>query len=154
MKKSFTVALVAVLVLLAGAQLVRPARTNPAADAPLAIGDPGVERVLRRSCFDCHSNETKWPWYSGVAPSSWLVVRDVNEAREELNFSSWKDPKGELRTEICEKVREGEMPLGIYLPLHAEARLTEADKTLLCRWANAGSGTSGEAREDEHDEGE
>lgn len=145
-RKTFTVALIGLLVLLAGAQLVRPARTNPAADAPLAIGDPAVEGVLRRSCFDCHSNETRWPWYSAVAPASWLVARDVNEGRDELNFSSWKDPKGKLRREICEKVREGEMPLAIYLPLHAGARLTEADKTLLCTWASVAADAR---REDE-----
>jgi hypothetical protein len=134
--KRTAVVLVALVIVLAGAQLVRPARTNPAADAPLAIGDPAVEAVLRRACFDCHSNETRWPWYSAVAPSSWLVVRDVNKGRDEMNFSSWKDPKGELRAEICEKVREGEMPMKIYLPLHAEARLTEQDKALLCAWAD------------------
>ena len=135
MKKT-AIVLVSLGIVLAGAQLVRPARTNPTADAPRAIGDPAVETILRRACFDCHSNETRWPWYSAVAPSSWLVVRDVNEGRSEMNFSNWKDPKGELRTEICEKVREGEMPMKIYLPLHAEARLTEADKTALCDWAN------------------
>ncbi|HEU5163562.1 MAG TPA: heme-binding domain-containing protein [Thermoanaerobaculia bacterium] len=135
MKKT-TIVLAGLVIALAGAQFVRPARTNPAVDAPLAIGDPAVEAVLRRACFDCHSNETRWPWYSAVAPSSWLVVRDVNEGRGEMNFSSWNDPEGELREEICEKVREGEMPLKIYLPLHAKARLTEADKTALCAWAN------------------
>lgn len=135
MKKT-AVVLVAVVVILAGAQLVRPARTNPAADAPLAIGDRGVESILRRSCFDCHSNETRWPWYSNVAPASWLVVRDVNKGRNEMNFSHWKDPEGKLRAEICENVREGEMPLAIYLPLHADARLTEADRKTLCTWAS------------------
>ena len=148
MKKT-AVVLVALVVILAGAQLVRPARTNPAANAPLAIGDRGVESILRRSCFDCHSNETRWPWYSNVAPVSWLVVRDVNEARDEMNFSSWKDPKGKLRAEICENVREGEMPLAIYLPLHADAGLTAADKKTLCDWASRSGTIAARAGQDD-----
>lgn len=140
MKKIVTVALVAFVILLAGSQLVRPARTNPPVDAPLAIRDPAVESVLRRSCFDCHSNETRWPWYSTVAPVSWLLVSDVNEARHEMNFSSWKDPKRELRKEMCEQVREGEMPLWFYIPLHPDARLSEADIRILCDWGARSSG--------------
>jgi hypothetical protein len=136
MKKTAVIVLVAIVIFLAGAQLVRPARTNPPADAPLVISDRAVESILRRSCYDCHSNQTRWPWYSNVAPASWLVVKDVNEGREEMNFSNWKDPKGELRAEICEKVREGEMPLAIYVPLHAEARLTAEDERTLCAWAS------------------
>ncbi len=148
MKKT-TVVLVALGVILAGAQLVRPARTNPAADAPLPIGDRGVESILRRSCFDCHSNETRWPWYSNVAPASWLVVGDVNEGREAMNFSNWKDPKRELRAEICENVREGEMPPTIYLPLHADAGLTDADKKTICDWASRSGTIAARTGEDE-----
>lgn len=135
MKRFLKIALAVVIVFLAGAQLVRPARTNPPATAPLAIEDRAAETVLRRSCFDCHSNETRWPWYTAVAPISWLVVSDVNEGRREMNFSAWKDPKRKLRKEICEQVREGEMPLAIYLPLHPAARLTPADVQTLCGWA-------------------
>lgn len=135
MRRFIKIGLAIAVVFLAGAQFVRPARTNPPATGPLPIGDPAAETVLRRSCFDCHSNETRWPWYSGVAPMSWLVVSDVNEGRRELNFSAWRDPKRNKRKEICEQVREGEMPLAIYVPLHPGARLTAADVQTLCDWA-------------------
>ncbi|HEY0787258.1 MAG TPA: heme-binding domain-containing protein [Thermoanaerobaculia bacterium] len=151
MKKTFPVAVIALLVLLAGAQLVRPARTNPPANAPLPIDDPAAEAVFRRACFDCHSNQTRWPWYAGVAPFSWLVVRDVNEGRSKMNFSTWKDPEGELPEEICEEVRKGAMPLKIYLSLHPEARLTQADKEALCGWAGRAAPASATAEDDEDD---
>ena len=76
------------------AQFIRPAKTNPAADPSLAIEshvqvDPKVSAIIDRSCADCHSNRTRWPWYSQVAPVSWFVIDHVNEGRKELNFSEW-----------------------------------------------------------------
>ncbi len=156
MKRTFTVAVIALVVLLAGAQLVRPARTNPPPASPLPIDDAAAKAVLRRACFDCHSNDTRWPWYAGVAPMSWLLVHDVNEGRSKMNFSTWKDPEGELFEEICEEVREGKMPPTMYVPLHAEARLSEADKALLCSWAeraaSARRGTLSSPAAADHDE--
>lgn len=77
------------------------------------------------ACFDCHSNETEWPWYSNVAPISWLLQRDVDEGREELNFSEWNiEQEGD---ESAETVREGSMPPWQYTLTHPEARLSEAD---------------------------
>ncbi|MEX2134878.1 MAG: heme-binding domain-containing protein [Acidimicrobiia bacterium] len=78
-----------------------------------------------RACFDCHSNETEWPWYTNIAPISWLIQSDVDEGREELNFSEWdREQEGE---EAAETVREGSMPPNAYLLTHPTARLTEAE---------------------------
>jgi hypothetical protein len=98
-----------------------------------------VHGILKRSCYDCHSRHTKWPWYSHIAPASWLVGDDVSNGRKKMNFSEWgriSDDKKEARlNEICELITEGEMPLPNYLLLHSEAKLSQEDKDILCRWA-------------------
>jgi len=123
-------------------QLVPVDRSNPPAQGEIQA-PAEVMQVLRESCFDCHSIETTWPWYSRVAPVSWLVAWDVAEAREELNFSSWSqldaEEQSELREEIWEEVEEEEMPLWYYLPTHPEARLTEQDRQALRAWSNGGA---------------
>ncbi|MCA9809938.1 MAG: heme-binding domain-containing protein, partial [Candidatus Dadabacteria bacterium] len=97
------------------------------------------KEIFQRACYDCHSNETKWPFYSYVAPFSWLVVKDVNEGRDELNFSSWErmsmTRQSKKRKEIWEEVDEGEMPLWYYLPLHPGAKLSEHDKNIIRKWS-------------------
>jgi hypothetical protein len=99
-----------------------------------------VKGVLRRACYDCHSNETRWPWYSQIAPVSWLVGRDVKEGRRLLNFSEWStmlpERRARKRRSCGKEVAKGDMPLWFYLPLHAEARLSEADKAVVQRWAD------------------
>jgi mono/diheme cytochrome c family protein len=132
-------AAIACLALLGFAQLVPIARTNPAVeqevDAP-----PEVRTVLERSCYDCHSHATRWPWYAWVAPVSWLVAHDVDEGREHLNFSTWNrydaEERGENLEEIAEMVEEGEMPPWFYLPLHPEARLSDAELATLRAWTD------------------
>lgn len=113
-------------------------RSNPPVETEVPAS-PEVREVLRRACYDCHSNETVWPWYSRVAPVSWLVARDVHEGREHMNFSTWNRLSGEDRMEKIhesqEAVSEGEMPLWFYVPLHPEARLTDGDHALLRGWA-------------------
>lgn len=91
--------------------------------------------LAKRACFDCHSNETVWPWYSNIAPVSWLVQRDTMEGRSKLNFSEWVNGSEQLREtdEIYEVIQEGEMPPPFYLPLHPEANLTEAEKQTLIK---------------------
>jgi len=120
------------------AQLIPVERTNPPIEEEVPAPD-AVREVLRRSCYDCHSNETRWPWYASVAPVSWLVTHDVSHAREHLNFSTWNryDPeeRAEKIEEAWEEVEEGEMPLWFYLPLHPDARLDPADRDLLRSWA-------------------
>jgi heme-binding protein len=102
---------------------------------------PEVKTILDRSCKDCHSNETVWPWYAHVAPASWLLVMDVNDAREEMNFSEWGvenvDAQRDSLLEVCRKVKSGAMPLRSYTLLHREAALTPADVTTLCTWSEA-----------------
>ena len=130
-----------------GIQLVPVSLDNPPetgrVDAP-----PAVAAVLEQSCFDCHSHQTRWPWYARIAPFSWGVAWDVHEAREHLNFSTWDQLDAEDRAhaihEVWEEVEEGEMPLWYYLPFHPEARLDEADLAALRGWAQA----SGEASDD------
>lgn len=124
-------------------QFFRPQTDNPTTDPQRTIFagadlPADVAAILERSCADCHSHDTKWPWYSRVAPASWLVAHDVDEARSHLNFSRWADyepyRQHTLLGEICEEVEEGEMPLWYYVPLHGEAALSEADRATLCDW--------------------
>lgn len=124
-------------------QLVPVDRSNPPVTADLDA-PPAVHAVLRASCYDCHSNETRWPWYSRVAPVSWLVAHDVEEARGRLNFSLWGTYEWKrqqrLAEEIWEEVEAGEMPLGVYLLAHADARLSDEDRAVLAAWSAAFSG--------------
>ena len=101
-----------------------PMRQEPAWDRP------ETRLLARRACLDCHSNETVWPWYSSVAPVSWLVQHDVNEGRGELNFSEWNRPQKEAK-ESAKVVREGEMPPRVYLLTHPEARLDPMEREAL-----------------------
>ena len=125
------------VVALLGAQAIPVGRTNPpiAGDVP-APGD--IKVVLRRACYDCHSRETRWPWYSRVAPVSWLIASDVREGRREVDFSAWMAyppaKQAKKRREIAEQVREGEMPPWYYILMHLDARLDEADRQRLITW--------------------
>ncbi|GJL62938.1 MAG: hypothetical protein NPIRA04_15920 [Nitrospirales bacterium] len=119
-------------------QLIPVTQSNPAVikevDAP-----PHIQSILKRACYDCHSHETVWPWYSQVAPASWLLAWDVQEGREELNFSIWNQyvskKKDKKLKEIAEEIDEGDMPPWFYLPLHPEAQLSSQDKHQLREWA-------------------
>ena len=119
-------------------QFVPVDRTNPPVETEVPA-TAEVRAVLRRACYDCHSNETVWPWYSRIAPVSWLVARDVHEGREELNFSTWNrlTTKEQIKAlhESWETVEEGEMPLWFYLPTHSEARLSAQDRSVLRAWS-------------------
>ncbi|HXE80475.1 MAG TPA: heme-binding domain-containing protein [Vicinamibacterales bacterium] len=145
-RRPLIVLLVIVIVMFAGMQLIRPERTNPPADPGRDIRShlqvpPDVAAILERSCRDCHSNETKWPWYSAVAPASWLLAYDVRAGRGEMNFSEWGDYEAEeashLLEEACELTREREMPLRPYTWLHPRARLSDADVERLCAWTES-----------------
>jgi predicted nicotinamide N-methyase len=139
-KKTVLVAGVGALVAM---QLVRFERTNPKVtgeiDAP-----SDVKSVLRRACYDCHSNETVWPWYSQLAPVSWLLHRDVVAGRKHLNFSEWSslaaDKQAKKRRGVGEQVAEGEMPPWFYTPAHPNAKLSPEDAKLLEDWANGAAG--------------
>lgn len=105
------------------------AHENPAVVAEPSWDSPQTRELAVRACFDCHSNETVWPWYSNVAPFSWLVQRDVEEGREHLNYSEWNRPQE--GDESAETVHEGSMPPNYYLWTHSEARLTDAELATL-----------------------
>lgn len=138
MRKWIAGGAVALLVALGAIQLVPVDTSNPpvTADVPASAA---VKGILRRACYDCHSNETQWPWYGRIAPVSWLLARDVREGRAELNFSTWNQYSTQQRVkklrESWEEVAEGEMPPWFYLPVHRDARLTADDRTLLRQWA-------------------
>jgi hypothetical protein len=123
-------------------QLYRPTRTNPPTDQSRTLGarvavPPAAAAVLNRACRDCHSHETRWPWYSNVAPVSWLVIDDVNHGRSHFNYSDWAkydaDEATRLLKKACELARSGEMPLPVYLPMHSDARLSQADIDAICQ---------------------
>jgi hypothetical protein len=104
--------------------------SNPPARIEPAWNSPETRALAIRACYDCHSNETVWPWYSHIAPASWLVQRDVDRGRGELNFSQWDRPQEEAG-EAAEMVRRRKMPLSYYIPAHPQARLTDAERTAL-----------------------
>jgi hypothetical protein len=138
MRKWFVRLGVAVIVVLIAVQFAPLDTTNPPVEQDIPAS-PEVKAVLRRACYDCHSNETVWPWYSRIALISWLIVRDVQEGREELNFSTWnrystKEQVKKLK-ESWEEVQEGKMPPWFYLAVHRDVRLAEADRALVRQWA-------------------
>ena len=127
-------------------QLKRPGRTNPAVDEAQTIEahtqiTPEVKDILGRSCNDCHSNKTVWPWYTNVAPVSWWIADHINEGRQNLNLSEWakldRDRQDRKLRQICDEVEDGVMPLSSYLPMHPKARLSDQDKKILCDWTAA-----------------
>jgi hypothetical protein len=141
-------AAIVVAVLFAALQFIRPARTNPPVDESRTISanahlTPEVAAILNRSCNDCHSNQTRWPWYSNIAPVSWFVVGHVNEGRREMNFSDWAEYSHEDRQryfkKMCREVERGDMPLKSYLRLHHDAQLSAEDVKTLCDWSSAES---------------
>jgi hypothetical protein len=104
--------------------------SNPPVRRDAPWPDAASARIARESCYSCHSNETKWPVYSYVAPMSWLVRRDVDAGRDELNFSTWPDDDGELDDAI-EQIDEGVMPPSTYTRLHPGARLSDEERRQL-----------------------
>ena len=103
---------------------------NPAVAKEAPWDGAQTKALVRRACYDCHSNETAWPWYANVAPVSWLIQRDVNEGRSKLNFSEWNREQRRAK-DVAASIQEGEMPMSIYLPLHPAARLTPAETEAL-----------------------
>ena len=104
--------------------------SNPPVTKEPPWNSPETRELFHRACFDCHSNQTGWRWYSYVAPASWLVARDVNQGRRHLNFSEWDHPQKHA-DHVVEEVKNGEMPLWYYLPLHSSAKLSDAEKHAL-----------------------
>ena len=121
---------------LGGIQLVPVDLTNPPVQKVLPAPSD-VQAILKRACYDCHSNETVWPWYGKVAPASWLVARDVREGRRELNFSAWTASDKALRrlAKTPKEIAKGKMPPWFYLAIHRDAALSPQDVEVLNRFA-------------------
>ena len=144
MRKVLKGASALIFLLFAGVQFVRPERLNPPVAAGQSLEEharvpPEVAGLLQRSCMDCHSNRTDWPWYSNVAPVSWFVIDHVNHGRRHLNFSKWGEYEqrraDHLLHDICTTAKSGFMPLDSYTLVHRSARLAPADVKRLCDWA-------------------
>jgi mono/diheme cytochrome c family protein len=140
------------VIVLAAIQLVPFGRDhqNPPVTGEPAWDSPRTRELFFRACKDCHSNETTWPWYSNVAPASWLAQVDVNIGRKKLNVSEWGRPAKNEGDEAAEEVREGKMPPFFYLPAHPEAKLNAAEKEELVRGLVATFGEKKEEREEKH----
>jgi len=133
--------------LLLGIQFIPVNRRNPPVDPSKTIYasqavPANVRAVLERSCQDCHSNQTVWPWYSYVAPVSWVVAHDVHQARGKMNFSEWatyaEKKKADRRESICDEVMNDDMPDGKYAFVHRRARLTQDEREAICEWTQGG----------------
>ncbi len=127
-------------------QLYRPAKTNPPEVPEKAFKaavqmTPEVDAIFSRSCSDCHSYKTVWPWYSNVAPVSWFVISDVNDGRRHINFSEWAQYTTERQQrklgQICDEVEDGGMPLKQYTWIHTGTALNEAQRKMVCDWTKA-----------------
>lgn len=144
-KKVIKITLALVVFVTVAIQFVRPTRTNPASDPAAALAPrvqvpADVSTILDRSCRDCHSNDTRWPWYSNVAPVSWWMIDHVNHGRRHFNYSEWarynNGQQQNLLKQSCTLVRRGDMPLPSYLRMH-DARPTAMDIQALCAFADA-----------------
>ncbi len=126
------IVLVGLMLLVLLIQLIPYGRehTNPPVIAEPAWDSPQTRALFFRACADCHSNETKWPWYSNIAPASWLITRDVTQGREEFNVSEWGRPDND-GDDAAKLVQNGEMPPWFYLPLHPEANLSPVERQQL-----------------------
>lgn len=125
--------------------------TNPPVLQEPNWDSPETRALAERACFACHSNETVWPWYSNIAPVSWLTQHDTEEGRGILNFSEWGvNGRRQETDEIAESIREGEMPMPMFLITHPEARLTDAEKQALIQGLTASTGGSADGFD--HDE--
>jgi hypothetical protein len=131
------------LVAFIGAQFVRADRTNPPAMAAASLRaktPPDVSAILDRACRDCHSNETRWPWYSNVAPMSWMLADHVHHGREHFNYSEWtsypSDDQDKFLGAMCNLAQRGRMPLPSYLLIHRESTLSPGDVQAICTWSD------------------
>lgn len=146
MKRFIKIIVLVAAIAFVAAQFIRPDQTA----APIVRAETleattqipeDVAAVFKRSCNDCHTNETIYPWYSNITPVNWLLASHIDEGRHELNFSAWNTYSGKKKNhkldEICEQVRSGEMPHNQYLWMHGDAELSDNDKRIICRWVQS-----------------
>ena len=123
------------VVIIIGIQFIPVERTNPPVTSDINAPSE-IKAIFKKACYDCHSNETNWAWYTKVAPSSFLAVKDVNDGRKHLNFSEWDfNKEAKYKEEIWDEIREEQMPPWQYKIFHSEAKLTQEEKNLLRNWA-------------------
>lgn len=144
--------LLALAVFIVGIQVVQPRRTNPPVSVsrtlPARVRIPKeVYTTLIRSCGDCHSDQTRWPWYSRVAPFSWVITDDVNEGRRNMNFEDWEalgDGKlaNDRLIDICSEIKQKGMPLFSYRIFHGRTRLDAEEISSICAWSGSVSAKS------------
>lgn len=149
MSKRQKILLVLLLVFLA-AQAIRPKKNDGSSNGPkdittvVAVPD-SVQALLKKSCYDCHSNHSDYPWYDRVAPVSWWITNHINEGKRGLNFTEFADYTSKRKAKkldgIAKTVQKGEMPLNSYLWMHGDAKLSEAQKKTIVDWANAAKQT-------------
>jgi hypothetical protein len=155
MKKLLFGLVVGLVLILIVIQLIPVEQTNPPVTSDIPTS-PEMKAILKRACYDCHSNETVWTWYSRIAPVSWLVAWDVAKGREEVNYSTWDqysaEDQAEKIHESWETVAEGEMPPWYYTVIHPEARLSYEDRQMLRTWARESPQVKEENDEDENHE--
>lgn len=140
-------ALLGVIALFVIAQIIPYGRshTNPPVVAEPAWDSPATRALAKRACFDCHSNETTWPWYSHIAPTSWFLQSHVDDGRARLNFSEWNKTY-RAAAKASREVKSGGMPLSSYLLMHADARLSDTEKVALERGLDASLGSAADQR--------
>jgi len=156
MKKHTQKILYGLIIVFIFIQLIPVDKSNPKTLAEIQAPSD-VKTILKNSCYDCHSNQTSWPWYSYVAPVSFLVSKDVKDGRRHLNFSIWENLSAEKKAdkldEIWEEVEDGEMPMPIYTFMHTKAKLTEAQKSIIKNWTRGGGNSNSmKSHTHEHDE--
>lgn len=145
-KKIIKIILIVLVVAFIFGQFIRPSHENPpVVEAEILRASTtvpsDVDAILKRSCADCHSNETSYPWYSQITPVNWFLDNHIQDGRRELNTSVWNTypvkKKARKLDEICDQVEKGEMPLPSYLWIHWDAGLKPGDAQLLCDWARS-----------------
>ena len=147
MTRRLRISALAVLIVLALAQLVQPETKSPNVDPGRRLWnsmDPHVKEITQRACGNCHSYETKWPWYAKFSPVSWFLARHVEQGRAKLNFDDWSPAAAsDQLEEIYDSIAKKKMPLWSYLLMHPEARLSQADRDVLLAWADSKGPGSG-----------
>lgn len=164
MKRVLKISLITLLVIFIGMQFFQINKENPPVNPnedflTMTQAPTEIATMIKTSCYDCHSHETQYPWYSNVAPVSWILKNHIDEGREHLNFSKWGTPQafgegeegsGEALEEIVETLQKGEMPLWDYKLMHPAAQLSETQKTQLITWfqtlPGGGAAMSGDGR--------
>jgi hypothetical protein len=146
MKRALKIIVVVLFVGFVVLQFIRPDMTNPPVVAEQTLEattqiPENVQKILTRSCADCHTNNTIFPWYSHIQPAAWFQLSHINHAREHLNFSDWaklEDRRKKRKLEeVCEQVETREMPLPSYLWLHWDANMSDEEIKILCDWTKA-----------------